>query len=331
MRQEPQCKNEQKTPVNSCLTDRHLSSLEKRESEIHHLIDFLYSKCRSKKLETFIQETQSTLEREATDILLKRLIADINFDEANQKLEMKSKIGSVQNFLKDFDELGDKINSIFSRSNLTYFEHKDPYFESHQRFMFCLNIRDANLASFLGESYSNVDSSIRSTFGKIIWDSVIAKVSELIFQSGLKPNYIKNDENHFAFSMRQYVLAAEDDLKSDYFSLEIHHHDENSRKELVSKYLNKSQEYDLKTVKFRKKIKGWLISCSQKERLKAQLCQIEKERTFFSVSQVDPQELENGIVLIMKLSGLQCSLVKKDKVRALLFKFLIDLSRILSN
>lgn len=331
MRQEPQYKDDLKTTENSCSSnDLPISKfLGKREPDNHCLIDFIYSKHQSKRLIVYLDEIHSILQKEAKNSVLKRLVSDIDFSQSNQKIEMKSKIENVQTFLKVSDKFGNKLNSIISRSSLVYLEQRDPYCEDHQKSIFSLNIRGVNLVSDLDKNHSDFVFSNRSSCENGMWDSIVGTFLEIISGSGLKLSYVKNDKNHYVFSMRQYFLTAGDHLpiQNEYFSFEIRYFNQDNKKELVSKYLNKLRDYNLNARKCGQKIKSWIVSHSQKGQWESRLNQIKKEQNFFKLSQVNPQDLNDGLVFTIKLNtGFGSSLVK-DKMREILFKFLIDVSK----
>jgi hypothetical protein len=338
---------------------------DKFQREKVRLVDFLESNKDKRKLTGFLEETYKSLEQEAVDRLLNRImheqttehhgatpwhkpghIGPIMYEYLNMmgvesafvnglqqtKSSMtetvEQRVDEISHSLKGAGGFNRQFKSSLSRSAVIYLEQDDPNNRAREKVVFTVNVADFELWQPLDEEANREVCEDGRTMRRKVWDEAVNRLSEIVSNSGLKPKYVKNDKNNFIFVMRQYFLSQGDQAPDEYFTFELRHLNTNSKKAMTSEYTEVLNQFQNKIAKLDKKLNSWFLTANQKQLCLQRKNQIEKEQDFYIGTHPDPREMDSGLVFTITLNTLKDYSTTKDKMRGIMTQYLMALSRI---
>lgn len=345
--------------------DENYASPEAFEDDKVRLVDFLQYPKEKRKLTDFLEETYKAYESESVERLVNRVVHEHEIDQrgatpyykpghigslmyeylnmsgveasfvsglqhtkSSMTKTVQQRVDEINTLLRGVGGFNRQIKASFSRSAVVYLEQEDPHNRNREKVVFTVNIGDFELRYPLDESADQKRVADGRTLRRMVWDEAVNTLAEIVSNTGLKPKYVKNDKNQCVFTMRQYLLSANDKTPDEFFTFDLRHMNDAARKALVTEYVNTVAKHEGDVAKLKKALKGWFLGSRARQALEEKLAICEKERDFYIGTTPDPRHMDNGLVFSIAVNTLKDYTLTKDKMQVIMTKYILALSKI---
>jgi hypothetical protein len=164
------------------------------------------------------------------------------------------------------------------------------------------------------------------------WDDAVNTLALIIAETGLKPKYVKNDRHYGRFVMKQ-DLRSSASLPDEYFSFTLDYNTRERIQDMTGPYNKKVAELEKAVKRLEKKLASYPEdSRSLRARmLRTQMLKACQERDFFMATTPDPNQLSEGLLFLIEVSTLKDYHIVKDRMQAIMTKYILHLSRLAMN
>lgn len=264
------------------------------------------------------------------------------------------RVEEINHLLAGLGGFSSQLKSCFARSTVVFLEEEDPKHSYRERLIFSINLPSFELKrtwkmavaaegpeatpakkapkkrltlADADEEFVDPRSPLQAT-----WDDAVNTLALIIAETGLKPKYAKNDRHYGRFVMKQ-DLRSSSSLPDEYFSFTLDYNTRERIQDMIGPYNRKVAELEKTVARLEKKVSGYSEeSRSMRARMfRSQLLKACQERDFFMATTPDPNQLSEGLLFLIEVSTLKDYHVVKDRMQAIMTKYVLHLSRLATN
>ncbi len=327
------------------------------------LVDFLQYPRDKRKMTEFLQETYKSYEQESIDRTINRVVHEhesemrgatpfykpghigplmyeylnmigveasfvsgLQHTKSSMVKTVQQRVDEINTLLRGVGGFNRQIKASFSRSAAVYLEQEDPHHKHREKVIFTVNLGDFELRYPLDETADERTVEDGRTLRRMVWDEAVNTLAEIVSNTGMKPKFVKNDKNSCVFTMRQYLLSANERQPDEFFTFDLRHVNEDAKEKMGKEYVATLEAFDLEIAKLEKQAGSWWVGGRAKASLRERIELIVKERDFFIGTMADPREMDTGLVFSIAVNTLKDYGITKDKMQVIMTKYILALS-----
>ncbi|MBN1115333.1 MAG: hypothetical protein JXA66_08335 [Oligoflexia bacterium] len=339
------------------------------ESQAENVVNFLQDSGNKQKLKDFIVETYKEMESQKAGEFKARVLNEMEVN-SNRKEEyhtpsnitpllaktfnmfdteqafargmqatysnltrsVEDRVEEINRLLSGIGGFSSQLRGCFARSTVVFLEQDDPTYPFRERLIFSVHLPSYELKNDWSRNANGEKDAYGRTTLQATWDDAVNALAQIIETSGLKPKYCKNDRNYGRFVMKQ-DLRSSSVLPDEYFSITLDYNTSEKIKDMCSVYNRIFRRYEQKLRKAKKKLDSYPLNSESPKyaRIKRKYFSIEQEKDYFLGTIPDPNQLEEGLLLVIEVSTLKDYHIVKDRMQSIMTKFILHLSKIASH
>jgi hypothetical protein len=256
--------------------------------------------------------------------------------QTNLTRSIEDRVDEINRLLSGIGGFSSQLKGCFARSTVVFLEQDDPIYPFRERLTFSIHLPAYELKNpwtkeHIKDGKQGGDGITERSTLQATWDDAVNALAQIIETSGLKPKYCKNDRNYGRFVMKQ-DLRSSSVLPDEYFSITLDYNTAEKIKDMCTVYNKILKNYESRISKYKKKINKYpsTSESSKYKSIKKKYFETLQERDYFLGSIPDPNQIDEGLLLVIEVSTLKDYHIVKDRMQSIMTKFILHLSEIAS-
>ena len=245
-------------------------------------------------------------------------IAGFNSDKKKAPVNGQSQTGGFSSHMRP----------DLARSAVIYLEQEDPKRRHREKVVCAVNVGDFELRYPVNPAEPEKMAEDGRTLRRKMWDEAVEALIRVTAETGLNPKFVKNDKNSCRLTLKQESVSSPDQAPDEFFAMELFYCSEFELEKRKLDHVKRIDKFnddvrECKTLMF-----NWKTNNLKKKELLDQINTLDRDRNFFVATTPDPREMDSGLIFKIELFTLKEYGVVKEKLRAILGKYMDELSKI---